>query len=288
MKKRTITFLALMGAVSVFVLAVPLAYAGPVSGEARLLRSEGTVQAKDPESTQWRAVNKGESLKPGTALRTSNGSSCDIGLGEGRKSVIHLKADSQTTLTSLDPANINIDLAQGKVFALVRGQKKESSFKVSTPTAIASVRGTGWEQSLETVQVFENQVDVTGAGGEEMLLEEGKGIQIGSDGDLGELFEVSAEAKEEWNQVEDFAEQSVVEASSQPEGTDTGPGEQGSDADFDSFNEGFDSSGSPDEGFDANDVHEDSAAEVGDQEDIEDELDDGKGGKQDCNVYPYC
>lgn len=217
MKARIIAVITLVGLAVTFPLWARVAGAETIVGNARILHLEGTVQAKAPQDKEWKVMQKGAWLEQGTAVKTTTDSSCDIALGENRKSVVHMKADSQTVMASLNPGSIRVDLQQGRLFALVRDLKKESKFEVSSPTAIASARGTGWEQTLDSVHVFERSVDVVGANGEEMLVEEGKGIEISTDGNLGEAFDLPAEAKQEWNRVEVSAEQHVAEEPSLPD-----------------------------------------------------------------------
>ncbi len=222
--------------------------------KGRILSVEGTVQVLEPGESAWKTPKAGAWLKAGSQVKTGAASSCEIGLGEERKSVIHLKENSQTKLQALSASAIQVDLASGSLFARVRDLKKESTFKVSSPTAIASVRGTGWEQSASEVNVFENSVEVAGSGGETMLVEEGFGVDIGPGGDMAPPEPVSADDKAEYESFESQAEQSVAQEASLPEDPgyeEPSSGEEAPAAEaaenetggFDSFGENFGNEG---------------------------------------------
>ena len=259
-------------ALSVWLLAIFLASEGAWAGvfvTAKILHVHGSVRIKAPGSAEWKPAKEGDPAEPGSTLQTAPDASCDITLGEDRKSTVHMKSDSLVLLNSLDPEKIRVDLQQGRIFSLVHGLKKDSKFVVASPTAIASVRGTGWEQSLDSIKVFENSVDVVGATGEEMLVGEGQGVDIAADGNLGEMFDLPAEAKEEFKSVEAAAEQ--------PAGQDS-PGEPaGEGSDSDAFSDGFAGGGSEDielPGTEAEDVMEEAeeqTTEAEDQEGLDDD-----------------
>ena len=232
MRSRRSTLPALVSALGAFFLTSGLAWAAPPA--ARIADVEGSVQVRSPQSADWKTTKTGDLVEQGSSLKTSSQSSCDIALGEDRKSVVHMKADSLTLLNSLDPEKVRVDLQQGHIFSLVRGLKKDSKFVVSSPTAIASARGTGWEQGLDSVKVFESSVDVTGATGEEMLVGEGQGVEIAADGNLGEVFDLPEDTKEEWKSVENAVEQ---HAAAEPSGEPAGEASETDSSD--AFSDGF-------------------------------------------------
>jgi hypothetical protein len=203
-----------------FMMTVPLcmnsANAGSTPEKALILHLEGTVQEKAPGNDEWKVLKKGDWLAQGTTVQTAGGSSCEIGIGDNHKSAVHMKEDSQAVMDSLDPAKIRVGLRQGRLFAWVRGMKEGSKFEVASPTAVATARGTGWEQTKDSLHVFESSVDVVGAGGEEMLVEAGKGIEIAEDGDLGDVFELPVEARNEWNNVQESVDKHVTEETNLP------------------------------------------------------------------------
>ncbi len=179
-----------------------------LASQAHILHIEGTVEAKAP-SEDWKPVQKGAALGEGSLVRTGAASSCEIAI-DGSKSVVRMKENSQTALPAITETNVRVELKEGKVLVWLRDLPKKSSFQVSSPTAVATARGTGWEQGMDEMRVFENSVEVAGAGGDSKVLEEGQGIGFESDG-LGEIFEVPQEARAEWDSFQDEADKHIAE-----------------------------------------------------------------------------
>ncbi|HXV18913.1 MAG TPA: FecR domain-containing protein, partial [Candidatus Omnitrophota bacterium] len=142
-------------------------------------------------------------------ILTASNASCIVGIGGDEKSAVQVNPDSRAVIHSYDP--VHVDLQSGKLFALVRGLRKGSDFRVSTPTAVASARGTGWGQDSSAVDVFEENVNVNGKAGGEEDVEEGKGLKVNPDGTLGETYEVSEKKIEEWNIFKEDAEEAIGE-----------------------------------------------------------------------------
>ena len=163
-----------------------------------ILDLQGEVSVRVPPALDLKKAEKGNQLTEGSEIVTGSGSSCRVGIGEDQKSAIKLYDNSRAILTSLDP--VRIDLQSGRIFSLVRGLRKDSTFEVKTPTAIAAARGTGWEQTSKEISVLENTVHVQGSAGQETDVEEGKGIQMNQDGTFGGPFDISEGSKSEWNQ----------------------------------------------------------------------------------------
>ncbi|GEM_PF-6534282 len=209
---RVVLAISLFIVMTVFI-GIRMSHANPPESQARVLSFEGQVQYRMPSSKEWKNVQKNELLSQGTEILTGPNSTCEIGVGEGIKSAVKLRQDSRATLTSLAP--VKIDLRSGKIFSLVRNIKQGSTFQVSTPTAVATVRGTGWEQGLDSIQVFEESVHVAGSSGQESDIPEGKGIGIGDDGKLGDLFDVSNDARSEWKDFKEKVEEDLEAASNE-------------------------------------------------------------------------
>ena len=241
----------------------------PSTDKGRILHLEGMVQVKEPGETSWKTPKNGAWVKAGSEIRTGTASSCDIGLGEGRSSVLQMKENSQTKLQVLDASLIHVNLEAGSIFAKVRGLKKDSTFKVSSPTAIASVRGTGWEQSMEEINVFENSVEVAGINGETVLVEEGFGVDIDAKGDVKEPEPVSAEDKAEYENFETQAEQLVTEEAAAPDDSAF----EGFGGDFGS--EGLENPGESTGGESGEDV-------LGEAKEEQQENESGEESEEDC------
>ena len=174
-----------------------------------ILDLQGEVSVRVPPSPDLKKAQKGSPLTEGSEIITGPGSSCRVGFDKDQKNAVKLYGNSMAILTSLDP--VRIDLQSGRIFSLVQRLKKDTRFEVKSPTAIASARGTGWEQTSGEISVFENTVHVQGFSGQETDVPEGKGIQMNQDGTFGESFDVSKESKSEWDQFKSESHQGSFE-----------------------------------------------------------------------------
>ncbi len=180
-----------------------------VEDSVQILDLQGEVSVRVPPSPDLKKAQKGSPLTEGSEIVTGPGSSCRVGFDKDQKNTVKLYDNSRAILTSLDP--VRIDLQAGRIFSLVQRLKKDTRFEVKTPTAIASARGTGWEQTSKEISVFENTVHVQGSAGQETDVPEGQGIQMNQDGTFGAPFDVSEESKSEWNQFKSEAQGSSGE-----------------------------------------------------------------------------
>lgn len=197
---------------AVFSVALALlAFAGAdaFAAEATILQSSGDVQVRVPEGKEWKPAEVGQSVPMGSEILTAANSSCIVGIGGDEKSAVQVNPDSRAVLHSYDP--VHVDLQSGKLFALVRGLRKGSDFRVSTPTAVASARGTGWGQDSSSVDAFEDDVNVDGKAGGNQAIHEGDGLKVNPDGSLGDTYELSDEKIEEWNAFKEDAEEGLGE-----------------------------------------------------------------------------
>ncbi len=170
--------------------------------KARVIELTGEVRFKNPEDVDWRPVSKDMELMEGASLFVGPNSECGLAFGDDFKSVTHLKQDTRVVLKSIS-AQPQLELSAGEVFALVRNLKKESSFRVSTPTAVATVRGTAFSFSAEgigsqmnsTVQVYEHSVGLNPIDqpDKEIPVWEGRGATMGPHGAMEKEFELSPE-----------------------------------------------------------------------------------------------
>jgi hypothetical protein len=86
----------------------------------------------------------------------------------------------------------------GKLYVSLK-KKPRSTFTVETPTATTGARGTGWVQSIDSVEVFESSVYARNAKGDEVTVAEGTGLPVGDDGTFGAAFTLAQAARDSWN-----------------------------------------------------------------------------------------
>lgn len=111
-----------------------------------------------------RPVVLGEELKQGDIIKTGPASFLVFNIGE--TATARIQADTSVTLSGItDKANIDINLMKGGVLNRVNKLAKGGTYKITTPTVVASVRGTVFSTNVEdgtnTVAVKNGTVDVT-------------------------------------------------------------------------------------------------------------------------------
>lgn len=159
---------------------------------------EGSVSVKETPDVEWADVEVGQDIPQGAQLITNEDAICELAIGDAN--ALRIEANALATVTSLEP--VLIDISKGKLYALVRKLKENSSFEVRTPTCIAAARGTAWSQTTESIEVFENTVSAKNKEGEEQEIETGRGISLDAEsGAFGDNYELPAETLAEWQKL---------------------------------------------------------------------------------------
>ena len=133
-----------------------------VSGKTAIISFIGSVEiTRGTESA--RPVVLGEELKQGDIIKTGTASFMVFNIGE--TATVRIQPDTLVTLSSItDKSGIDISLMKGGVLNKVNKLAKGRSYKISTPTVVASVRGTVFstyfEEGTNTVAVKNGNVDV--------------------------------------------------------------------------------------------------------------------------------
>ena len=139
----------LMTAMIAIVLwpAKPLGKSVPVS--ATLTSVVGDVQIK-PKDGNWKKAKEGMTVKPGTQIKT--GAKSSVVIKWSSKNVIKLTPYSNFTLKKMeiDPRNKSVETSASLTTGKIKGRAEKmrnpnSSYKISTPTAVAGVRGTTFD-----------------------------------------------------------------------------------------------------------------------------------------------
>lgn len=159
---------------------------------------QGNVSIKNTQGQRQNEIQKlqtGMELQEGDEIVTSVASSIGIKFKNG--SVSTLQEGSQLTINKIELApknnDIQLHLLQGSINNKVTKEKdKASRFTISTPSAVASVRGTNFRVANDTVtqqfraEVLEGSVAVSSQG-ESKLVEKGFGVVVKKDKPPGEL-----------------------------------------------------------------------------------------------------
>ena len=136
-------------------------------GSAIVADFQGDVTLHAPDGTTI-AADRGMTLAAETVIDTGKGSTL-LNLQDG--SQILVKAHSHVVLKAPDqkPGH-SLELTLGKILAKIRKRTSNSpSFRMGTPTAVITVRGTRFEVEVDKkqrtrVEVYEGMVEVTGMG----------------------------------------------------------------------------------------------------------------------------
>ncbi len=183
---------------TLFALGAALLGGAPaaMAQDATVLWAQGEVQVKKADDPIAATAVAGTALPQGAQIVTGQDGSCGVGLeGPLAGSAVEFKSGSTATLDDLG-AQTRINLTQGGLFAKLSKLKKESSFEVSTPSAVATARGTAWEQSLDRIEVFEGTVQVKDISGQVESLSQGEAYDIRSNGTYGARRAVTAGSQE--------------------------------------------------------------------------------------------
>lgn len=179
--KRKSSIAALLFVITALVCAHAQTQPATLSSPATVTDFKGEVRIQVPGSSLV-APRKGLLLPPESVIETGKGSAV-LTLQDGSQALVR----AHTRLTVREPANGNSFLDQWLGKILLKVQKRfggSPSFRMGTPSAVISVRGTQFEvavsgQHKTTVSVFEGQVEVRGLlGGAPVLLGPGFGTSV--------------------------------------------------------------------------------------------------------------
>jgi hypothetical protein len=120
---------------------------------------EGTVEARFSAGEDWGPLTPDTVLEPGDSVRTGDGSSARLVNGDG--DVVEVQENSEVEVGDQLPKQSAFRLFLGGLLAKVSPDPGKK-FRISTPIAVAAVRGT------------EFVVDVSDDGGTEVGVSEGK------------------------------------------------------------------------------------------------------------------
>lgn len=167
----------------VIAIASMMCWIPALRADVRVLDIQGTAAFKD--QSQWKPVKKGQALKEGTKIST------------GARSSVRLKIDNATvTIRQLSMVRINRNLATGsatstnlglrygKINARIdRIKKLRTDFRISTPVATSSVRGTEEEVSFGPgrgmiVQVLHGEVGASNRFGTSNIVRKGMKFHV--------------------------------------------------------------------------------------------------------------
>jgi len=214
--KRTSVFKTAVAAALFAVMVAGAASAAAV--KAKLTSVKGDVQTRASASASWQGAKTGDTIAEGAQIKCGPGAEAVVGWGKGN--VLKVSALSSVTFTGLSAdgssSNSKMTLESGKVFAKSGKLTKGSAFEVRTPTAVAGVRGTGFEATPSSFSVVEGTVAVS-AGGQEIEVGAGMMVEVPEIGEIPEPAPIPAETLTELEQTNQEMTEISVQVESESE-----------------------------------------------------------------------
>lgn len=138
----------------------PKADGSEKDGMAKVYELHGKVVITPKGSPVERDLKVGDEIHIGDAVYTEKGASLSIGFDNRKLNAVRIPEGSKATFTSIEPTDIKLE--NGAIFSVVNGLAQGSTWKVTTPSAVAAVRGTVFLVRYEAAngQMYAATVDV--------------------------------------------------------------------------------------------------------------------------------
>ena len=155
---------------------------------ATLTAANGRIYFLRAGSAGWGPAQAGQVLAPGDRVRTESGARAQVTFPDGTK--IEIGPNGSFTLQESGTKGSTLQLSIGFLRAWV-AKRVDQQFKVRTPTAVCSVRGTEFTvdvnpQGDTRVEMFSGLLAVADQNGNEALVKEGQTIGVTGQG-LGQV-----------------------------------------------------------------------------------------------------
>lgn len=170
-------------AISILLAAAVLAAAQAAAPLAVIRQVAGTVEIKAP-GRDWVPARAGAALTKDTLISTAFKSVAVISVGTSTLTVKPLTRLSLEEIARLEGSeSVRLALLSGRVRAEVKPPAGgKTDFTVKSPTATASVRGTGFDQDPVNLDVDDGNVEFTGPDGLPVQVGAGQSSTVGEDG----------------------------------------------------------------------------------------------------------
>lgn len=133
-------------------------------GKAAVYQLDGKAMITPQGSPEERDLKVGDEIGIGDAIYTEKGASISISFDNRKQNAVRIPAETKATFTSIEPTDIKLD--DGTIFSVVNGLAKGSTWKITTPSAVAAVRGTVFETTYhaDTKEFFAATLEVADDG----------------------------------------------------------------------------------------------------------------------------
>ncbi len=185
---------------------------------AEIVFTEGSVQVQSADK-EWKKAEAGTIIAIGDSIRTARRSRCDVALDDEKMNTLRIAEQTLVVLNSTEPGMINkIDLSNGKIYSNVENIREGMAFEVSTPSAVAGVRGTGWSvestKQNDEVATYKDMVTVQSFDANNNLLSEttvpeGFKTIIERFQEAGALIQLSLQEMQQWTSIRQEVNQNI-------------------------------------------------------------------------------
>ncbi len=181
---------------------------GAVDHRAKVFEFEGDVRILKAGADEWMPAEKEMVLEAGDQILTGKGSFVDIVYDDHFLNVARIDAETKAEFRSIEPTELHLE--DGKIFSALDGLAPGDGYRISTPTAVAGVRGTTFDvmhnaqTKLDIINVYPDstphlgEVFVEPAEGKALSITEGEGF---SEGKVGEIPEKDLETAQDFRET---------------------------------------------------------------------------------------
>ncbi len=185
---------------------------------AKIFKVQGEVKVLKKNGSDWQSAKKNRVLEAGDQIITGKKSYVEIVYDDYFLNIARIDENTKAEFLSIEPTNLH--LGDGSIFSALDGLAPQSQYQVSTPTAVAGVRGTYFDVMYQaesgnfsaatfpvpddhTSEIFVQDILDNGVLGPEIHVQEGLQLELPSGADLRQdLVEtISPERVQEANET---------------------------------------------------------------------------------------
>lgn len=149
-----------------------------------LVRTEGRVSVQSSKSATWTAAKIPLLLRAGDKVKTGAGGRAEISWAGASKT--RLGPDSILTVQEASAQRTTVMMSVGLLDAFIQ-KTKNHKFRVRTPTAVASIRGTVFQVKVDKTgrtqwNLFKGSLGVSDARGSQVVLQPNQRVSVSAEG----------------------------------------------------------------------------------------------------------
>lgn len=115
---------------------------GASDKKARVYDVTGNARIAKKDLKEWTAIKPGIVIEEGDIILTDKNSNVSLTFDKEYLNASYIPANTRAIFRSIEPTDIQLE--DGTIYNIFDNLPKREEWKVSTPTAVAAVRGTWW------------------------------------------------------------------------------------------------------------------------------------------------